>query len=336
MKNHKAARFYGANEPLRVEEAPSPRPGENEVLVHVKACGICGTDLHILHGVLPTAYTPIILGHEIAGEAEGERVMVYPQELCGTCPYCQRGQENLCLRPKVFGMQRDGGMAELVAVPAANLLPLPQGVPCEIGAILADAVATPYHAILRRGALQQGERVAVFGCGGLGYHAIKLCRLLGAASVIAVDMEEASLRRAEEAGATAVIHSRKEDPVQKIKRLVKGGVDLSLEFVGLSQTIAQAVQSVRRGGRAVVCGIGMEPMRLPPPFAFVGNEISLLGSFGSTKEDIKRVLALVAEGTLDLSSSITNRFPLEKADQALQDLHSRRGHPVRLVIQPSA
>lgn len=325
-----------------------PKAREGEALVEVGACGICGTDLHITAGVLPTAFTPITLGHEIVGKiaevsseelqnAEvkvGDRVLIYPQELCGNCPYCRAGEENLCLKPRIFGMQRDGGMAEYVAVSAANFIRLPENVPFEIGAVLADAVATPYHAITRRGKFKHGESVAIFGCGGLGFHAIKLCRLLDASAIIAVDVEEESLQRAKGAGATGVVNAMKEDPVKTIRSLVKGGVDIAFEFIGLSTTITQAVLSIRRGGRAVVCGIGMDPITLPPPFAFVGSEMSLLGSFGSTREDIKNVLALLEEGKLCLDDSITRTFPLHEANEALEALRKREGNPVRFVICP--
>lgn len=341
----KAARFRNPKEPVRLEEVGKPQPEEGEALVRVEACGICGTDVHIAkEGVLPTAFSPITLGHEIAGEIAavsagghvraGERVLIYPQQVCGSCPYCRTGQENLCLKPLVFGMQRDGGMAEFVVAPIANLIPLPENVPSEVGAILADAVATPYHAIVRRGKLKEGESVAIFGCGGLGYHATKLCKLLGANPIVAVDVEEAALQRAQKAGATEVVSAKEEDPVKKIKGLVKGGVDIAFEFIGLSKTIAQAVQVVRRGGRAVVCGIGMDPITLPPPFVFVGNELSLLGSFGSTREDIKDVLSLVEKQALSLDDSITRAFPLPEANEALEALQQREGNPVRFVILP--
>lgn len=341
----KAVRFYNAKEPLKCEDVVVPELKEGEARVKVKACGICGTDVHIAkEGVLHTAYTPITLGHEIAGDVikiqtnqagikKGDKVIVYPQELCGNCFYCSEGKENLCLKPKIFGMQRDGGMAEFINVPVENLIRLPENISFEEGAILADAVATPYHAITARAKLQKGETVAIFGCGGLGFHALKICKILGANKIVAVDVNEEILQRAKEAGADEVVNAKEEDAVKKIKSLFRGGVDVSFEFIGLSQTISSAVMALRRGGRCVGCGIGMDDMALCPPFVFVGNEYELLGSFGSTKEDIKSVLRLMEEGKLNLQNSITQTFPLNDANRALEKLYKKDGNPVRFVLQ---
>lgn len=341
----KAMRFYNAKEELKLEEIPAPEIKEGEARIRVKACGVCGTDVHIAkEGVLPTAYTPITLGHEIAGEVveiqtnqagikKGDKIIVYPQELCGNCLYCSEGKENLCLKPKIFGMVRDGGMQEFVNVPVNNVIRLPENISLETGAILADAVATPYHAIAVRGKLKTGETAAIFGCGGLGFHAIKICKILGANIIVAVDVNKEILQRAKEAGADEVVNAKEEDAVKKIKSLVRGGVDVSFEFIGLSQSIFSAVMALKREGRCVVCGIGMENMALCPPFVFVGNELQLLGSFGSTKEDIKSVLRLMEEGKLNLQNSITQTFSLEEANLALEKLYKKEGNPVRFVLQ---
>lgn len=341
----KAVRFYNAKEPLKLEDVVVPELKEGEARIRVKACGICGTDVHIAkEGVLPTAYTPITLGHEIAGEVveiadnalgikTRDRIIVYPQELCGICFYCKEGKENLCLKPKFFGMTREGGMAEFINVPVENLMRLPENISFEAGAILADAVATPYHAITARGKLQKGETAAIFGCGGLGFHAIKICKILGANKIVAVDVNEEILQRAKEAGADEVVNAKEEDAVKKIKSLVRGGVDISFEFIGLSKTISSAVMALKRGGRCIVCGIGMETMALPPPFVFVANELQLLGSFGSTKEDIKSVLRLIEEEKLNLQNSITQTFSLNDVNMALEKLYKKDGNPVRFVLQ---
>jgi 2-desacetyl-2-hydroxyethyl bacteriochlorophyllide A dehydrogenase len=336
-----AARLLAPNKPLALEECPVPSLGDGEVLVSVAAAGVCGSDVHMWKGTVPVRKTPIVLGHEIAGTVAacgptsdswttGDRVIVRAGIVCGACTYCRDGRDQLCPQQRVLGMDEDGGFARYVRAPGVNLLPLPAEIPFEIGAILADAVATPYHALTRRGALAKGEAVAVFGCGGLGTHAIQLARILGAARVIAVDVREAALARARALGVDETVDASSEAPYKAIQRLTQGGVDLALECVGRPDTILQAVRSLRSGGRAVVVGMGQEPISLPPPALFAWREHALLGSFGSTSAELQRVIELVRTGELDLTRSISERLPLAEANDALDRLERKEGDPVRI------
>lgn len=340
-----AARFYAPDRPLAVEPCPVPVPGPGDVLVRVRACGVCGSDVHMRHGRVPVRTKPIILGHEIAGTVaacgdasapwrEGDPVIVRAGRACGTCPQCRSGRDNLCPHQRVLGMDEDGGFAQYVRASSACLLPLPDGVPFEIAAILSDAVATPYHALVGRAALRPGECVAVFGCGGLGVHAVQLARALGAGVVIAVDIRAGPLKRAQALGADHVVDAGQEEPNKAIRRILGEGVDLALECVGRADTIAQAVKSLRPGGRAVVVGIGNEPVSLPPPALFAWKEHALLGSFGSTRSDLDAVIDLVRSGRLDVSRSISARLPLPDAERALEMLESGEGDPVRIALVP--
>lgn len=346
----KAAKFYKAKEDLKIEDIVVPELQENEALVKIKACGICGTDIHIaIEGTIPPSYTPIVLGHEIAGVIEkinqvpttnnqatnyqtGDRIIIYPQETCGVCTYCQQGKDSLCVKAKVLGLNKDGGLAEYIKIPLKNLIKLPKEISFEVGAIIADAVATPYHAITKRAKLKAGQSVAIFGCGGLGYHAIKICKTLGADKIIAVDINEEILNKAKNAGADEIINSKNNEVVQKIKNIIKGGVDISFEFIGFSSTIDLAIKSLKKGGKCLVCGIGMQKIETVPAFIFVGCEYELLGSFGSDKDDIKNILQLVIDKKLDLSSSVTEKFNLENINTALKKLHNKEGNPIRFVV----
>jgi threonine dehydrogenase-like Zn-dependent dehydrogenase len=179
-----------------------------------------------------------------------------------------------------------------------------------------------------------GQKVAIFGCGGLGVHGVQIARVCGASLIIAVDTIDSALERAKEVGADEVINPRKEMAVQKIREMTGGmGVDLAVEFIGLKETIGQAVGCVRIGGRVVVAGLGSEGISLPPPTSFVRAELSLLGSYGSTTAEIQGVINLVASGKLNLSDSITERFPLEEVNKALDHLHRKIGNPIRIVIE---
>ncbi len=341
----KAARFYEVGKPLRIDKIPVPKLGPGNVLVEIKACGICGSDIHIVYeGVTPTSYTPMTLGHEPSGvifgigsEVKdwkiGDRVTINPFITCGKCVNCLSGNSQICLTRRVIGIHVEGGLSEFLRVPVQNLVKLPENIPFDQGGIIVDAVATPFHAIANRGALKAGERVAVFGCGGLGIHGVQIAKVCGASLVIGVDAIDSALERARKAGADEVINPRKENPIEKIKEITGGrGVDLAVEFVGLKETIDQAVRCVRVGGRIVVVGLGPEMISLPPPTTFVRTELSFLGSYGSTTLEIQNVVALVASGKLDLSDSITERFPLEDVNKVLDHLHKKIGNPIRIVV----
>ena len=341
-----AARFNQAGTPLALEDIPRPDPGPGEVLVRVRACGICGSDIHIVYeGVTPTAFAPITLGHEPAGEvaelgpevqgfALGDRVAVCPFIVCGKCRNCTGGRSQICLERKCIGIQAEGALAEYLVMPASNLVPLPDNVPFEQGAIITDAVATPFHALTVTGRLRAGETVAVFGCGGLGVHGIKLARLAGAALVIAVDVRGAALERAQAAGADLIFNAAEVDVVKAIHQATNGGVDLACELVGGNASISQAVDSLRIGGRAVVAGLGAEPITVSPPVKFVRRETALLGSYGFTVGETAELVGLVATGRLDIADSVSARFPLAEVNQALDSLHQKTGDPVRIVIEP--
>ena len=341
----KAARFYKTNEPLRLEEVPVPQIGPNEVLVEVKANGICGSDIHIVYeGVTPTGFLAIILGHEPSGVVAelgknvkdwkvGERVAVSSVVTCGKCYNCLRGRESICVDRKLLGIHLNGGLAEYMAAPQENLIKLPQNVPFDQGAVVTDAVATPYHAITSRGKLKIGETVAVVGCGGLGIHAVQLCKIGGASRVIAIDADDTVLERTIKVGATDTINTKEVNAVQWVKELTGGlGVDLALEFVGDQETIALGVESLKIGGRLVVCGLGANNINVFPPTIFVRSELEVIGSYAWERQEIAKLLDLVSRGMLDLSGSITSRFRLDEVNIAFETLRDKVGKPIRIVI----
>lgn len=340
----RAARFHAPGEPLRIEDVPAPSAGQGEVLVRVLACGLCGSDVHFVEGRVPLARVPITLGHEPAGVIEsvgdgvegikpGQRVIVRPGAGCGQCPSCAAGREHLCERTEVLGMHVDGGLAEFLSVDATSVIAVPDSVPLDQAAIISDAVATPYHALVDRGALRAGETVAVFGAGGLGEHAVRIARLCGAATVVAVDVRPAALDAARDAGADVVINGSEERAARRIRELT-GGVDLAIECIGRAETIGEAVKSLRRGGRAVVVGMGAEPIQLPPPNAFTWGEQALLGAFGSTAGHVRSVLSLVAAGRLDLTRSVGMVLPLSRVNVGLDTLRASERAVTRVVVRP--
>ncbi len=342
-----AARLIKPGEPLRLEEIPVPDPEPGEILLQVHACGLCGTDIHLaLDGDIPVERTPITLGHEAAGIVagvgagtigvkEGDRVALFPSASCGTCRFCLMGREALCERSKVYGMARDGALAQFMTAPARSSIPLPEHVPFDIGAVVTDGVATPFHALRTRAGLRAGESVGVIGCGGLGTHAVQIARMMGASSIVAVDTNEAALQRATRLGADLALNPLQTDVVKTVRReLGVPGLDLTLECVGRAATVELALRLLDKRGRAVVVGVGMEKATLPPQIVFAGREQSVLGSFGMDRADINDLFGLVAGGRLNLSESVSARYPLREANEALQRLADKKGGVVRVVVEP--
>jgi len=332
-----------APELVTIDEVPVPTPGPGEVLVEIKACGICASDVHVVTGVTPHGPSlPQILGHEPAGVVAvtgdgvtdwmpGDRVAFVAARPCGQCSYCRANRENLCVSLVVPGVDGDGAMAEYAVADQRFLSPVPAGLPFEQAAILTDAVATPYHALKRVG-VGEGVTVAIFGLGGLGMHAITLARLAGAELVIGVDIDRVNLERATAWGADEVVDASDGKPARRVRELSEGGVDKAFEFVGANESVDQALKSVKPGGRAVIVGLSPRPMALMPLSLFVSQELELVGSFGSTPSDLGELLDLAEDGRLDLGRSITHRLTLDDVPDALQRLERRDDHPIRMVV----
>ncbi len=340
-----AARFYEVGKPLSLERIETPVPGPGEVLVKIRACGLCGSDLHIIfEKTARTAYLPITPGHEPAGDVAeigpevsgwkvGDRVALVPGTWCGNCFACMDGRSELCENGYGLGITGEGALAEYIKVPAQNLVRIPTGVPYEQAAIITDAVATPYHAITGVGKLRAGETIALFGAGGLGMQAVQIARMEGASRIIVVDLRDDALERARQFGADDVINASETNPVEAIRQMTGGrGVDMSVELVGYAKTVEQATRCLRPGGRAVICGVGIEKAQLPPQVLFVQKAYQVLGSYGMSRNDIKVLLDLVASGRLDLAPSITHTFPLEQVNEALITLRDKIGNPIRVVV----
>lgn len=325
---------------IEIEEIPEPVPGPGEVLIEVTAAGICGTDRHLYAGELGVA-PGTVPGHEIAGKIValgegadgfeiGRRVVSYGQVTCGKCWSCETGHSNRCQRPQIMGMNRQGGFAERVAVPVSILLPFPEGVPDEIGAITADAIATPFRALVTIGGLVPGETVVLIGAGGLGLQAVKVARMAGAGRIVAVDPSAAARAAALEAGADDVVDPDAADDPGKLVRSVASDTTLAVEMVGRAGTVELGLASLRPGGSLVVVGVGHERPRLPPLIRFVAAETIVRSSFGSTMSEIATMLDLIARGRFPTEGSISRRVRLEEIPAVLTQPFG----PGRTVIVP--
>jgi 2-desacetyl-2-hydroxyethyl bacteriochlorophyllide A dehydrogenase len=333
--------FTGVGQPFTLQELPNPQIGPGDVLVRVKAAGICGSDVHIaIEGTTKPSRMPIVLGHEAAGiiEAMGsdvsgwhlmDRVAILPDVVCGRCVNCWGGRSELCVNRQLIGIQRDGALAEYVAVPARNLVRLPDGISFEAGAIATDAAATPYHALVRVGGLHAGERVLVTGLGALGLHCVALARAVGAAWIAAVTRHPRVAQRARARGADVVCSS-------PLSLAANGEYDLAVDFSGDPNLIEEAIGMLRPGGRVVLVGISEKPLSTThvPISTLVRQGIAIIGSYGAHPGDLSEVLALAEGGRINLENSVTHRFALPDAYLALQHLTDKLGDPIRIAIVP--
>ena len=341
----KAVRLAQPGQPLELHDLPVPEPGPRDVLVRVKAAGICHSDAHYRAGVSSVAPLPLTLGHEVAGIVEetgseveavkpGDRVCLHYLATCGACEWCRAGNEQFCRDGQMIGKHRAGGFAEFILMPARSVFALPDEVPFPQGAILMCSSATSLHA-LRQARFQPGESVAVFGAGGLGSSAIQLAQTLGAAAVFAVDTNARKLELAASLGATPV-NAASNDPVAEIQSLTSGrGVNVALELVGLPLTMQQAVRSLAIKGRAALAGITRESFPVAPYHEVINKEAEIIGVSDHLAAELPELIEFARERKLDLAQAVTACVPLEAnaINLALNRLEEF-SDDVRTVVQP--
>lgn len=349
-------------EQLTVETVQLEEPKAGEVLVDVKATGVCHTDYH--------AYTseesncPVVLGHEGAGVVEavgdqvtavapGDHVVLWVLPSCGHCEYCSTGRPYLCpQRVEIRGEMPDGtkrlhdeegpidhffaqsSFASKAVVPEGSAVPVRNDVPFEIAALLGCGIPTGIGAVLNTAEVQAGDDVAVFGCGGVGASAILAADLVGAREIVAVDIAAEKLDKMREIGATEVVDASVNDPVEEIERLT-GGVDYSFECIGRSQTIAQAFESLDRGGTAVATttketgSIDIDGSAFLSGVNLVGNKVGSI----RPQADLPKLADLYAEGKLNLDALLTETYPLSELNEAFDALYE--GNGIRNVVRPT-
>ncbi len=341
----KAVRFIAPKQPLEMQDIPVPEIGERDILVKVKAAGICHSDAHYRAGVSPVKPVPLTLGHEVAGVVEkigsqvtnvkiGERVCLHYNLTCGDCYHCSTGNDQFCEKALMLGHYTNGGYAEYISVPARNAIHLPDEIPFEQGATLMCASATAFHA-LKKSRLKVGERVAIFGVGGLGQSAVQLAKAFGAIEVYAVDINEDKLNLAQEYGAIPV-NAKNVDAVAEIKKLTNNkGVDVAIEMIGLKQTMKQAIQSVGALGRVVIVGLSSQPIEINTYTEILGNEVELIGSNDHHLQELPLLIEMARRKILDTSKIVSKTVALdaEEINEVLDNLE-KFGSDVRAVIVP--
>ncbi|GAY17862.1 zinc-binding dehydrogenase [Mycobacterium sp. shizuoka-1] len=346
MATMRAERFYADTKTIALEDIPIPEPGEGEVLVKVAFCGICHSDLSLINGTFPAQRPVVTQGHEasgtiaklgpgVTGWSEGDRVVVAAGRPCGQCANCRRADMANCLRIQLMAFAYDGAWAEYTVAQAAGLTRVPDNVPLEQAAILADAVSTPFGAVVHTGKVAVGESVGVWGVGGVGTHIVQLARLVGAVPVIAVDINPAVRDRALELGADYALDSRDPGFADKLAEATGGrGLDVAFDAVGLKVTFEQALNSLTVGGRLIGVGMSAEAPTVGPTSMFGLTQRQVLGHLGYHNTDIETLAQLVSRGRLDLSRSISRVIPLEDIHDGIRILEHADGNPIRVLVAP--
>jgi propanol-preferring alcohol dehydrogenase len=337
----KAAILRELKGPLIIEEAVQPKPGAHDVLIEVEACGVCHSDLHVADGDWPQIASitkkPVILGHEIAGRVVekgasvkhlevGDRVGVpWVHWTCGECEFCREGNENLCVKQQITGVTVDGGYAEFVKAPASHALKIPDGLSCIDAAPLFCAGVTVYRA-LQHAKIQPGQRLAVFGVGGLGHLAVQIGRGLGAI-VTAIDVSEEKLAHARSLGASAALNAATTNVVKELRR--GGGVHAALVTSAAKAAYDIAFPCVRPGGILLAVGLPSESICFPP-ILMAALELRIQASSVGTRQDMRELLAMAAAGKV--RCQVTTR-PLAQVNEVLEQL--RHGQVSgRMVLVP--
>lgn len=312
---------------LRYEDVDIPKIGEDDVLVKVKYVGICGSDMP--RAMVSGAYHyPTITGHEFSGEVAelgdnvenlkvGQKVTVAPLIPCGTCEFCKKGEFALCETYQFLGSRNDGGFAEYVRVPKANILPIPEGLDLETAAGIEPA-SISYQAVSKTN-IKVGDTVAVVGCGPIGQFAIQWAKIFGASKVIAVDVLEDKLQLAKELGADVIVNSKECNAVEKVLEITNGGVQAVIETAGIKFTEEQSVLMCRKHGRVIYLGISHDELRFSAKTLdrIMRGEIIIQGSWNSYSAPFPGIawsatLDFMKKGQIVFKPMISHRIKLEE------------------------
>ena len=363
----KASVLFEYNKPLKIVDVKVDKPKKDEVLLKIIATGVCHSDLHVLYGKTPVPL-PVVLGHEFIASVEevGEGVttinkgdvvissFIWP---CGVCINCTTGRENLCETAALIrlkGVMLDGttrlslpngesihtflggGYAEYAVVPKFAIYRLPPELKKESSAILGCAVLTAYGAVFNAAQVRLGEKVAIFGAtGGVGMNILEFCKIAGAGQIIALGRQTWKLSVAKELGATDIINLREKDPVKEIKELTGGkGADVVFEAIGLPDTIYQAIEATKVGGRVIL--IGLMPIGSSAPIhvaKVVRSGIQIMGSYGGRPRlDFPIIFDLAKKGLLNIDRLVTKKFTLDQVNEAFEALE--KGEVIRSILIP--
>ena len=330
-----------------VTEVPDPFPADDEVLIHVSSCGICGSDVHGYDGSSGRRIPPIIMGHEAAGTVTvvgrgvtdlypGDRVTFDSTIYCGACPYCRRGEINLCDRREVLGVscdeyRRNGAYAEYVTVPERIVYRLPERMSF-VEAAMLEPTSVALHAVAVS-RLREGDTALVIGAGMIGLLTMQSARAAGAARVLIADVDATRLQLAQQMGATEALHIAGSNLVKEVLQRVPGGVDVALEAVGRQETITAAIQAVRKGGTVTLIG-NIAPEVTIPLQVVVSRQLRLQGTAASSGE-YPQAIEMISTGKIQVKPLITAVAPLTEGPRWFERLYAHEPNLMKIVLTPN-
>lgn len=328
---------------IEITDIPVPKPASDEVVIKVKTCGMCGTDLKLYTGQY-TARVPVVPGHEYAGEIvevgksvrnlrPGQRVVSDPNESCGKCYWCRNHQPCFCNDLAAYGVLRDGGFAEYCTATEKGVYPIPEGIDDEVAAF-AEPVSCVVHAADRIG-YRPGETVAILGGGPLGQIHLQFALNSGASKVVLADPNQSRRELAQKFGAHAVINPKEEDVKERVLEQTAGlGVDVVIEAVGRKETIEQSFRLAKRGGRVVIFGFAAESEKAVfSPFDVLSRELTILGAWVNPYS-YSRALDVLSSGRIDVKPLISHRLNLDNILQGYQMMAQKPAGFIKSLVAP--
>jgi 2-desacetyl-2-hydroxyethyl bacteriochlorophyllide A dehydrogenase len=335
----KAAYYEGLHE-IVVRDAPEPEPGPKDIFVRVRACGICGTDQHIYDGDFGGPF-PLIGGHELAGDVVavgsetlgdvrvGERVAVSPNLSCGSCFYCRRGQVNHCLRWSAIGVTRDGGFADYVVAPEANVYPI-DDLDYELAAFIEPLSCVVYG--VKRLAIPVGANALLYGAGPIGLLMLQLLDRAGASSVTVVDLKRDKLELAAKLGAHEVVEAG-DGADNALREISPLGFDIVVDCTGVPAVVEHMFSHVRNEGKLLFFGVNPTEARVSvSPYDVYRKDLEIFGSF-ALRYTFHDAFALLQTGAVDVGPLLSDRFPIEAFPVAFERAAS--GDAFKVQIQPT-
>lgn len=338
------ALMYEGPKQLRVVEAPKPEPKHGEVLVKIKACGICGSDVHGYLGITGRRTAPMVMGHEFSGQIEavgegvssayqaGDHVTVQPVKFCGECENCKKGNTNVCTDKQFYGvLDFNGAFEEYLCVPEKLLYKLPESVSFEEGALI-EALAVSYCGVKKAGDLS-GKNVLIIGGGTIGQLALMVAKTKNPKNLILSDLSNSRLETAKKLGADYVINPNGKDFAEEVQKALGGEqVDIAIEAVGATPTVAQAISVLNPQGTCVWIGNSAKIIELDMQ-AVVTRELKVLGTYIYTHEEFGETIAFMEQEKLDFSPLISETIPLERAPELFEALVTETEKYLKVVVR---
>ncbi|MBN1352649.1 zinc-dependent alcohol dehydrogenase family protein [candidate division KSB1 bacterium] len=338
----KAAVFLNYNK-IEIRDIPKPEPGDNEVVLKVGACGVCGTDYHIYTGQLKAAKPPVVLGHELTGTIismgkhvkrfrEGQTVSVDPLIACNTCEFCHTGRPNLCVNPTTIGYVVNGGFEQYAAIPQTHIYPISEKAGIKAG-ILVETLACVLHGFDRLG-LKAGHSVMILGAGTVGCLWNQLVKHTPSTLLIQTELVEFRRTIAKKLGADVVIDPLHEKLIERVLSLCPEGVDYIIDATGDPKAVEQAIPLVRKGGTFMIFGVCPEDAMIRvSPFMLYQKEMNLIAS-KMPPQTLDRSVKLLEAGLIDYDTIVNSVMPLESIEEAFRMFEHSRDKVIKMAIDP--